>query len=366
MKKIVFRVDSGNHIGMGHVMRCLTLAHEFKILGWAIFFITKDHLGFFEELISNQYPIFILNGGLKEELPLELKNHYQSWLGENWESDLEKTNQILAKLRMVDLVVLDHYAIDEKYERLLLCNKVLVIDDLMTRDHYCDYLLNQNSSSDRDIYKCLTSEKKSHLFLGPTFSLLRREFSVFRELSEKKRKHDFRIKNILVFFGGGDICNDCIRLAHSLSEKELTQYNFTFILSKSHETFIELSNWASQHQEILKIIPFVENMAKVMTEHDFFIGAGGATSWERVCLGIPSAIVSVADNQIKISESLSELGLVYYLGEDHNVDTSLWRDFFEKKIIQYEMFQEMSRRCFNFIDGNGACRVATEIAGDLK
>jgi UDP-2,4-diacetamido-2,4,6-trideoxy-beta-L-altropyranose hydrolase len=177
---------------------------------------------------------------------------------------------------------------------------------------------------------------------------------------------NFKIKNILVFFGGVDVKSSCIKLARTLSEKELTQYKFTFILNKTHSTFNELTNWAGLHYEMVKILPFVENMAKVMTEHDFFIGAGGSTSWERVCLGIPSAIVSVAENQTKISESLNKLGLVYYLGEDRNVDTESWREFFENKITQFEMFQEMSRRCFRLVDGKGACKLASEIVEDLK
>ncbi|MBC7428131.1 MAG: UDP-2,4-diacetamido-2,4,6-trideoxy-beta-L-altropyranose hydrolase [Bacteriovorax sp.] len=366
MRKVVFRVDSGIHIGMGHVMRCLTLAYEFKSSGWEVIFITKDHLGFSEELISKNYQVFVIEGGVKHELPPELKNDYESWLGDNWKNDLEKTNHTLESLGKVELVVIDNYALDENYEKLVKAERILVIDDLMNRKHCCDFLLNQNSSSNEKTYTNLTAQKKSRLFLGPSFSLLRREFSDLRALNYQQRLQKFKIKNILVFFGAGDVAGCCQKVANSLTEKELTQYRFTFILNESHPSFKALLNWTNEQKSVVKVLSYVENMAQLITEHDFFIGAGGSTSWERVCLGIPSAIISVSDNQVQISETLVRDGLIHYLGEAHDVDNKQLREFFESVLIQSEVFYKMSQDCFKVTDGKGASKLVQEISGAWK
>ena len=366
MIKIVFRVDSGNHIGIGHLMRCLTLAYEFKAQGHDIYFVTKNHEGFLKDAIPSLYKVFVLGGGCKTKLSDEMKNNYHSWLGESWEEDLKKTNEVLQEITNVDLVVVDHYSLDEKYEKELYCRKILVIDDLMNREHYCDYLLDQNTSANVKTYKSLTRQKETLFFLGPQYALLKRDFSLFREQSIKRRSDSFKIKKILVFFGGGDIGNDCLRLAHTLTLKELDLYNFTFILKREHPSFDDLSLWAKKYPKSVTLYSFVENMAEVISEHDFFIGAGGATSWERICLGIPSAIIAVADNQVKISESLKELNLAYYLGIGKDVTDMRWKVFFKEKLTDEGYFQEMSKSGLKVVDGKGAINLANAISEGLK
>lgn len=364
MKKVVFRVDSGSHIGIGHLMRCLTLAYEFKTQGLDIFFITKNHKGFAESIIPSDYTVFVIDGGVAADLPLDQKNNYQSWLGESWESDLRKTNELLKKLGEVDLVVIDHYSLDDRYEKQLFCKKILIIDDLMNRKHSCDYLLDQNTSADIKAYGILM-DKKTQFFLGPDYALLKRDFLAFRKVSIERRSKNTEIIKVLVFFGGGDVGSDCIKLAKSLTSKELDQYEFTFILNEAHSTYPELLLWSNRHSKSVKLFSFVKNMAELMSEHDFFIGAGGSTSWERICLGIPSAIIAVAENQIKIGESLNALKLACYLGEGKNITSSSWRSFFENELTDTNHFQEMSERGLKTIDGNGAFNLANAVREGL-
>ena len=42
----------------------------------------------------------------------------------------------------------------------------------------------------------------------------------------------------------------------------------------------------------------VGNMASLMADADLFIGAGGTSSWERCCIGLPALVIATADNQI--------------------------------------------------------------------
>lgn len=359
MKKIVFRVDSGNHIGIGHVMRCLTLAQELRLAGHEIFFITKNHIGFYNTQISILFSLHILENGIQGELPNLSKSKYSSWLGESSEADLEKTNKIISKIGPVDLVIIDHYALDEKYETGLQSKKVMVIDDLMNRKHFCDILLDQNITADQFAYQKLTSKPGTILLLGPDFALLRDEFGV-RHKSISIGDQNRRINKILIFFGASDINNDCLKIAKALTVDVILYYELTFILNESHTSFSEVQSLLKAYPNI-QLFPFVADIADLMFQSDLFIGAGGATSWERASLGVASAIVSVAENQTRICEKLNRLEIAYYLGLSVQMTTEKWSEFFRDIVPDHSMWNLYRKNSFKLVDGLGTKKVSKHL-----
>ena len=55
-------------------------------------------------------------------------------------------------------------------------------------------------------------------------------------------------------------------------------------------------------------------MAELMLLADIAFGAGGATTWERCVLGLPTYTVVLAENQLQTTLDLSEIGVISYLG----------------------------------------------------
>jgi spore coat polysaccharide biosynthesis predicted glycosyltransferase SpsG len=55
-------------------------------------------------------------------------------------------------------------------------------------------------------------------------------------------------------------------------------------------------------------------VAELMAEADIAIGSGGGTSLERCCLGLPSLVIMVADNQRSSVASLAQAGAVTLVG----------------------------------------------------
>ena len=49
-------------------------------------------------------------------------------------------------------------------------------------------------------------------------------------------------------------------------------------------------------------------MAELISKCDLAIGAAGTTAWERCCLGLPSIIITIADNQTAVAEGAIECG----------------------------------------------------------
>ena len=201
---VIIRADASTQIGSGHVMRCLTLAEELRDGGSMVSLVSRDHPGNLNELIRDKgFQYFELSTGQGIEVkPHQSGSEYASWLGVSQERDAMETIEAIGEERAEWLIV-DHYALDEKWEPLLRPHaaKIMVIDDLADRRHDCDLLLDQNFFINGEKrYDELVSPSCTKL-LGPKYALLRREF---REARKKLKERTGEVKRVLVFFGGSD------------------------------------------------------------------------------------------------------------------------------------------------------------------
>ncbi|NNJ72969.1 MAG: hypothetical protein HKP09_07285, partial [Enterobacterales bacterium] len=55
--------------------------------------------------------------------------------------------------------------------------------------------------------------------------------------------------------------------------------------------------------------------AELLAKADIAIGAGGSITWERMFLGLPAIVFTVADNQVDVANHLNSLGFIFYLGD---------------------------------------------------
>ncbi|PLW70249.1 UDP-2,4-diacetamido-2,4,6-trideoxy-beta-L-altropyranose hydrolase [Pseudohalioglobus lutimaris] len=360
MNGVFFRVDSGSHIGSGHLRRCLSFADALHEVGFSVSFITKDHFGSAIEEIPEYISIHVIPGGLKKGQEVE-KDNYSQWLGGSWEDDLRSTNAVLSQYSEAGLVVIDHYSLGLSYEKGLRCAKLFVIDDLSGRPHCCDYFLDQNLPSSMRTHRLLRRNASTRTYLGPRYSLQDKSFSTLRARIDPDTIGDKAIEKILVFFGGGDICNSTINLARALNGDMLGKYEFTFVLDQRHGTFPEMTKFVSSNPQRCSLISFTSTFSELMMEHDFFIGAGGSTSWERATLGIPSAVISMAENQVGICESLGREGLAHYLGAAESVTKSDWLNLFSDILSDRYLVKTMALKGFDLTDGTGAMKIARDL-----
>jgi UDP-2,4-diacetamido-2,4,6-trideoxy-beta-L-altropyranose hydrolase len=56
-------------------------------------------------------------------------------------------------------------------------------------------------------------------------------------------------------------------------------------------------------------------MAKLIMSADLAIGACGSSTWERCCLGLPTLVLVLADNQRQGAAALDATGVIVNLGE---------------------------------------------------
>ena len=297
---IVFRVDSSNFIGSGHVVRCLTLADSLrKRTNSKIVFVCRDHRNHIgDEIISRGYDLKLLakhyfKGRSKQ------KNicSYADWLGSDWESDAEETISAFGRNK-IDLLIVDHYGIDFYWHKKLrkYAKKLMVIDDLFNRKYECDILLDQTINRHKDVYSSLVP-KHCKILVNTKYALLRPEFYKNRDFAIKKRRNSFNLQHILISVGGGDSDNLSGKILEKLLEIDWNNpIIITIVLGWNAQNKLSLCQVPNKQLVEVNILENISNISEQMISADIAIGAGGSTTWERCCLGLPSLVFITAKN----------------------------------------------------------------------
>ena len=342
MKKIVFRVDSSNEIGTGHVMRCLTLAGRLK-KECDITFICRDLEGNIGQLIKNANFTLIYLSGVQNEKNLK---GYENWIKVKQKTDaLQTVGKIKEK---IDCLIIDNYAIDAEWETILepCAKKIMVIDDLANRKHSCDMLLDQNYNFSLEKRYNNLVIPDCRLFLGPKYALLREEFLLAHK---RPRKKVAKIERILLFFGGIDPNNETLKVLKAImlfDEKLIV--DVVVGVNNPHnmqiKTFCEKFSNINFHCQI-------NNMAELMNKADICIGAGGAATLEKCFMLLPSIVIAVAENQISGSEALDAIGCIDYLGGSETVNSDAIKNSLQYYADMPHKLAEMSTSCERLFNG---------------
>lgn len=360
--KVVFRVDASIQMGTGHVMRCLTLADALKNRGAECYFICREHSGNLIGLITQRgYHVDALPYmDLSQEDKLQNLNAdlaHASWLGATQKADASLCTPLMEALKP-DWLIVDHYALDIRWEQVLrpYCKRVMVIDDLADRQHDCDFLIDQNYlPSYEQRYDNLVQATTKKL-LGPSFVLLRDEFL---NLREKKLQQMPNIEaHILINFGG--IGN------YSLLSKVIEAINIFkkqsfYIVTGGLDPHLLLELEKSISYSKVKIVETAVNMADIMFQSQYAIGACGSTVWERFCLGLNSGLIEMAENQTPLLNYLTKMNLIDNLGNVNSLTTDDILKLLQNLDLTDAKYSHRKTAIMSLIDGKGTQRVVEMI-----
>lgn len=364
---ITFRTDASLQIGTGHVIRCLTLASSLRDRGAECRFVCREHSGHLLDLIRNQG--FEAIGLPRQELDISVtpktdKQAYaqKAWLGTDWATDAEQTRVSVGET-FIDWLIVDHYALDVHWESAMRrhCRKLMVIDDIADRPHDCDLLLDQNLFSDMSERYIGKISAYCGKMLGPHYALLQ---PIYAELHARIPPREGVVRRIFVYFGGAD--------ANNLTGMAIEAYR---ALARDDLALDVVINPTNPHAETIRrqiegatkitLHEGLPSLAPLMIKADLAIGAGGVTSWERCCLGLPSIVITLAENQRPIARELDRLGLINWLGDASEVSES---DLVNTlgHLCATGLAPGWSERCHQVVDGGGADRVARIIMLNAK
>ncbi len=276
MQNILFRADSSSTIGLGHIMRDLVLAKEFKDA--KITFATQNLKGNINhKIVEAGYALEILKSNDKKELV-----------------------KLVKKLN-INLLVIDHYKIGYKQEKYLKEKtgvKIFVVDDTYEK-HYCDILLNHNISADKKRYKNLVPAF-CELRCGTEYTLLREEF--YKE-KNKKYKKSKKHKTLFVAIGGTDHSNINISILKVLETFDNIEVNLVTTKANKHlkelKRHVKNKKWIKLHIDSNKI-------AKLMRKSDVAIVTPSLMLNEIYFMRLPFIAIKTASNQDDVYQYLKK------------------------------------------------------------
>lgn len=363
MRQVVIRVDASIEMGMGHLTRCMSLANELARSGTKIVFIMREHAAKFGGLIeaNGHSLLLLLNSEQHEEQADTEGTAHAHWLPVTWRRDAEQTSEAIGKIGDVDWLIVDHYALDAKWECAQRRHglRILAIDDLADRPHDCDILLDQNLVLNMEARYRSRVPAACKQLLGPHYALLRPNFAEARK-SMPDRSGD--VRRILVCFGGSDPSNQ--------TEKALVAIKSVNAASLTIDVVVGLSNpYADLISRLCSELPCAQlhrgadDMAGLMSRADLAIGAGGVMSWERCCLGLLTIAIDIADNQIGTLTALAKAGAVVYLGSASSVTPEQITSGIQLALSNPGRTKAMGEAAHLLVDGEGRGRVQAAMEG---
>jgi UDP-2,4-diacetamido-2,4,6-trideoxy-beta-L-altropyranose hydrolase len=278
---ILIRADSSSTIGTGHIMRDLVLAKQYRDAD--IIFATQNLEGSINhKIIESGYRVEILKSNSIDEV------------------------DILIKKLKIDMIIIDHYEIDYRYEKeLKYINpklEIMVLDDTYER-HYCDIVLNHNISANESRYRDLVPNS-CELRCGSKYTLIRDEFR------EEKRR-----KRVLLAMGGADHSNINILILRVLNRFPDMEINI--ITTTANRNLDRLRKYAKDKKWVTLHINS-NKIAKLMRSSDFAITTPSVMLHEIIFMGLPFIAIKTANNQEDIYRYLVDNG--YITLEEMDID----------------------------------------------
>ncbi len=341
--KVAFRADASVSLGTGHVMRCLTLADRLR-----------------EEWATTRLICQPLPGHLGDLIAA--RGHDLAFLPacDSKDQDAAACRQALADEALWDWLVVDHYGLDAAWERRMrsVAGKIMVIDDLADRPHDCDLLLDQNLQAEGR-YAGLIPDACLGL-IGPKYALLRPQFAAARQ---RMHAREGRVARLLVFFGGTDVGGETLKALEAIRMLGRPELAVDCVIGQAnpHRAAIEAACHALPNATLYCQ---VDDMASRMAAADLFVGAGGTSSWERCCLGLPALVIATADNQIAQAEAIARAGAQLCLGAAQSVGTEHLARMIGAVLGLPELLAHMGERGQSLADGHGVGRVADRLLAD--
>ncbi|MET3900831.1 UDP-2,4-diacetamido-2,4,6-trideoxy-beta-L-altropyranose hydrolase [Devosia sp. UYZn731] len=341
--QIVFRADASTSIGSGHLVRCATLAHALQRRGAKILFACREANGDMTGWLEEQgLAVARLAFGTRDDAAETL-----SALGQR---DFDAA----------DWVVVDHYGLDGRWEQAMSRpgRRVLAIDDLADRSHDCDLFLDQNLVAEHDTrYAGLLPDTAVPL-LGPRYAMLQ---PGYRQVHSSVRARHGRPRGVLVYFGAADLPGLTGRVVAALL-RQRDDIVIDMVIGAVNPRRQQLLALARMHPQLIAHFQ-MPSLVELMKRADLAVGAGGATSWERLCLGLPSLVVTLAANQQPIAAELHRRKLAIWLGDADELDGGRLDDVL-RQALEKDAETWFDAAQAGIVDGRGVDRVAAAMLGE--
>lgn len=356
----IIRADGNADIGMGHIMRCLSIADAMAQMGEAPVFVTAfsecvpviEQRGFGVELLE------AVQGKYPEDMMAEIPQIADM---------LEKLPQMRAQFaregepNQKHVVLVDSYRVTKEYfEEIKKLAYIACLED-MGQAYPVHLLINYNIYGPR--FASVYEEAADRMLLGPSYMPVRQEF--VQDIDYTVRRE---VKDVMITTGGTDpflaakAFTDTFLAEESLAAKDIRYH----IVSGPFNCRAEELKVSYQGNDKVIIYENVKSMKDIMRRCDVVLTASGSTIYEVSALGLPMICFFFAENQRLGAEEIERVSGVPNCG-DFSAAPQMVVEKAVKALCRYAEDRnsrlEAYRKGKSLIDGQGAARIAAAIVG---
>lgn len=338
---IAIRADGNEILGMGHLMRCMSIGKALEKQGaHCVFFVAQEKAG-----------AFIREKGFPCEV---LYTDFQ-----NMEMEFSRIKE-LAKIYEPVMWLVDSYQITSKYvTELRKESPVFLLDDIGELAFCSDGIINYNIYGDKVVY---TNAEKMKCLLGAGYAPVREEFS------ETPYAVRDEVRNVLITMGGSDKLNITGALCKTLLKRLPSVIHITLICGKFNPHLRELL-LLQESEARVHVLVDVADMWNKLAMADVVISAAGSTLYELSAMGVPTVCCYYVENQRRLAEGFAEKVGMCNAG-DYSRDSAVVLQKTAAAVSELaddrEHRRKLSRRMQEVTDGQGAARIAKELLTHIK
>lgn len=326
---LVLRADGGAGIGLGHLARSLALAEAWSRAGGRAVFATAT------ADVARAAGVHI---PLADISPLETG------------ADSEAMARLAREERAL-WVVCDGYRFDAAYVKRLRDDglRVLrIVDGQTGEEHQADVLLDQNVGAEQLRYRVNSTTR---VLLGTRYALLRETILRHR----RRERASGTVRRVLGFAGGADVAQLAPRFVRAFRVVADAAMRCDVVIGPSSAT--DATALAAAGDDRVAIHRNPADPGTVMAAADLALSAGGSTCWELCYLGVPMAVVAVAENQRRITSGLAAAGAAVDLGWHADLTDPGIVAALEELLADGARRDALSAAARDLVDGQGADRV---------
>lgn len=353
--RVAIRADASTRIGTGHVRRMRSLASALRSRGAAVRFFCRA-LGVDSARIAGDFAAVALAAPSGSHDPVPGAPPHAAWAEVDQMDDAAEFAAAAAPFAP-DWVIVDHYAFDARWHhavRTALSARIAAIDDVADRPLAADILVDHNLCDDHRLKYAGRLDRDPVLLGGPAYALLDPAFADapryrFRDTAER----------IGLFLGGADPGDATSAVLAAVREGGFAG-TIGVVTSSANPNLAALRDRIAGDPGATLAVD-LPDLTAFFAGHDIQIGAGGGATWERLCIGAPSVLLALADNQHEVLVPLATRGVATVL-PPHWQAGDVSRAIGDLAGAREER-RTMSERARALVDGCGASRVADALLG---
>jgi spore coat polysaccharide biosynthesis predicted glycosyltransferase SpsG len=328
--RVAIRADAGTELGTGHYARACAVADALSVAGGTEIMLVTGEDG--ARLVPAYFPTGIQVLALAPE-----------------DSGPAGAMSALRRIGWApDVIYLDQYGEVPEWEAQAAeaDMRLLVLDDLDAAKQ-ADVIVRPHGGK--------AGGGNAIVLRGPAYLPLSRHVTA---LAHRARSPSSASKlRLNICFGGTDPTGETAKALQALGE--LSGLETDVVIGPGARVDPALLNTAELTAPVtLHHAPSQERLAELMSEADLALGAGGVMLWERLCLGVPSLVISAAENQRPQIDSMAAAGAIRFVGDRTEVTPKMIAQAVTALAADEPARHALAGTGQKLVDGRGAIRLA--------